>query len=349
MMSQSISISKRPHIIIATPGRLEDHLANTKGFSLKQLKFLASGLPPSAFRWAYSHSKVMDEADRLLDMDFGPVIDKILKAIPRERRTFLYSATMTTKVVKLQRASLVDPVKIEVSSKYSTVESLVQKYLFMPFASKDAYFTYLINELSVHSSITFVRTVHDAHRLSIMLRLLGFNAIPLHGQLSQSHRLAALNKFKSQSRNILIATDVASRGLDIPSVDYVINYDIPSHSKDYIHRVGRTARAGRSGKSITLVTQYDVELLQRIEGVIGRKMTEFATDKEAISLLVERVEDASREAAKEIRENGINGDNKRPSNKKRKQQDSREDRDLDDDSLETVPGLRSGRRAKRKR
>ena len=123
--------------------------------------------------------------------------------------------------------------------------------------------------------LIFTRTVHDASRLSILLRMLGFSAIPLHGKLSHSARLGALNKFKAGGRNILIATDVASRWLDIPAVDLVINYDIPTHSKDYIHRVGRTARAGRSGRSVTLVTQYDVELLQRIEFVIGKKLTEF--------------------------------------------------------------------------
>lgn len=199
--------------------------------------------------------QVMDEADRLLDMDFGPVIDKILKIIPRERRTMLFSATMTTKVGKLQRASLSNPVKVEVSTKYSTVDSLLQHYLFMPFTQKEVYLIYLINEISGHSCITFVRTVNDAQRLSTMMRMLGFSALPLHGQLSQSQRLGALTKFKSGGRSILVATDLASRGLDIPEVDYVVNYDIPTHSKDYIHRVGRTARAGKSGKAVTLVTQ----------------------------------------------------------------------------------------------
>jgi len=109
-----------------------------------------------------------------------------------------------------------------------------------------------------------------------------FSAIPLHGAMTQPNRLGALNKFKSGSRNILLATDVASRGLDIPAVDVVINYDIPQHSKDYIHRVGRTARAGRSGKSITMVTQYDVELYQRIEELIGKKMDQYVCEEEQV-------------------------------------------------------------------
>lgn len=287
----------------------------------------------------------MDEADRLLDMDFGPVIDKILKVIPRERRTFLFSATMTTKVAKLQRASLVNPVKLEVSSKYSTVDSLLQYYLFFPFAQKDAFLVYLINELSGHSCIIFVRTVHDAHRIAIILRLLGFSAIPLHGQLSQSNRLGALNKFKSGGRTIMVATDVASRGLDIPAVDYVINFDIPTHSKDYIHRVGRTARAGRAGKSVTLVTQYDVELLQRIEGVIGKKMLEYPHDKQAVALLGERVAEAQREAVKEIREKGLGGsDSKKKFNRKRGRGEDGDDRDREEVVTADLPSKKKNKR-----
>lgn len=287
----------------------------------------------------------MDEADRLLDMDFGPVIDKILKVIPRERRTFLFSATMTTKVAKLQRASLNNPVKLEVSSKYSTVDSLLQYYLFFPFAQKDAFLVYLINELSGHSCIIFVRTVHDAHRIAIILRLLGFSAIPLHGQLSQSNRLGALNKFKSGDRTIMVATDVASRGLDIPAVDYVINFDIPTHSKDYIHRVGRTARAGRAGKSVTLVTQYDVELLQRIEGVIGKKMLEYPHDKQAVALLGERVAEAQREAVKEIREKGLGGsDSKKKFNRKRGRGEDQDDRDREEVVTADLPIKKKNKR-----
>ena len=150
--------------------------------------------------------------------------------------------------------------------RYQTVSTLLQYYLLVPLKHKDLHLVHLIHTLSGQTTIIFVRTVMDAQRLSILLRLLSFPAVPLHGQLSQSARLGALNKFKSGGRSILVATDVASRGLDIPSVDLVVNYDIPTNSKDYIHRVGRTARAGRSGKSVTMVTQYDVELFQRIEG-----------------------------------------------------------------------------------
>lgn len=286
MMAQAITLSRKPHIIVATPGRLVDHLENTKGFSLSKLKYL-----------------VLDEADRLLDLDFGTEIDKLLKVIPRERNTFLFSATMTTKVAKLQRASLTDPVKVEVSSKYATVSTLIQNYLFVPAKLKDTYLTYLLNDLAGSTAIVFVSTCANAQRLALMLRNLGFPAIPIHGQLTQAHRLGALNKFKTGDRNILIATDVASRGLDIPAVDVVINFDVPTHSKDYIHRVGRTARAGRSGKSITLVSQYDIEMYQRIEELIGKKLDLYPNvQDEAIAILQERVQEAQRHAILQMKE-----------------------------------------------
>ncbi|KDN36795.1 hypothetical protein RSAG8_10577, partial [Rhizoctonia solani AG-8 WAC10335] len=318
MMSQSIALGKRPHIIVATPGRLNDHLENTKGFSLRGLRYL-----------------VLDEADRLLDMDFGPVIDKILKVLPRERNTYLFSATMSTKIAKLQRASLQNPVRVEVNGKYSTVSTLLQYYLLTPFVNKDVHLVHLANELAANSVIIFTRTVHDAQRLSMVLRNLGFPAVPLHGQLSQSARLGALNKFKAGGRSLLIATDVASRGLDIPTVDVVINFDIPTHSKDYIHRVGRTARAGRAGKSITLVTQYDVELLQRIEGVVGKKMMEFPVAKAEVMLLKERVGEAQRLAVQELKDSGGAAGARGGRKRHRDRDESGRDRmDRDDDVIE---------------
>ena len=285
MTPQAIALGKRPHIIVATPGRLLDHLENTKGFSLRGLKYL-----------------VMDEADKLLDLDFGPSIDKILKVIPKERNTYLFSATMTSKVEKLQRASLSNPLRIQVSSKYQTVKTLLQYYILVPFKHKDTYLVFFANEFAGQSMIIFTRTVAETQRLSLLLRTLGFAAVPLHGQLSQSARLGALTKFKSGSRNILVATDVAARGLDIPHVDCVLNYDCAQDSKTYIHRVGRTARAGRAGKSISITTQYDVELLLRVEAALGKKLDEFPTVKEDVLLFSERVEEAQREAVRQMKE-----------------------------------------------
>ena len=295
MVSQAIVLGRKPHIVVASPGRLLDHLENTKGFSLRNLKYL-----------------VMDEADRLLDMDFGPVIDKILKVIPRERRTYLFSATMSSKVESLQRASLANPVRVSISSnKYQTVSTLLQSYIFVPYKQKDLFVVYLVNEHAGQATIIFTRTVNETQRLAILLRSLSFGAIPLHGQLSQSARLGALRKFRARSRDILVATDVAARGLDIPSVDLVMNFDLPPDSKTYIHRVGRTARAGKSGQAISVVTQYDVEIWQRIEAAMGKKLGEFPTARDMVMVLGERVGEAQKMAAKEMKalheKRGTNG------------------------------------------
>jgi len=285
MVSQAIILAKKPHVIVATPGRLVDHLENTKGFNIKNLKYL-----------------VMDEADRILNQDFEVEVNKILRCIPTDRRSMLFSATMTKKVAKLQRASLKDPVKVEVSGSYQTVDKLLQYYLFIPLKLKELYLVHIMNEMAGNSFMIFCSTCSATLRLSLMLRSLGFTAIPLNGQMSQNKRLASLNKFKSKSRSILLATDVASRGLDIPHVDIVVNYDIPTHSKDYIHRVGRTARAGRSGKAVTFVSQYDVELYQRIEQLLGKKLPLYPTVEEEVLLLGERVGEAARLAKVELRE-----------------------------------------------
>ncbi|VDD88734.1 unnamed protein product [Enterobius vermicularis] len=284
MVTQALALAKRPHVIIATPGRLVDHLENTKGFNLRALKYL-----------------VLDEADRILNMDFEVELDKILKVIPKERKTYLYSATMTKKVAKLERASLRDPARITVSSKYQTVEKLKQYYLFIPQKFKEAYLVYVLNEMAGQTCIVFCSTCATVMRISMMLRELGLGAVPLHGQLSQASRLGALNKFKSKARSILVCTDVASRGLDIPHVDAVLNFDVPGQSKDYIHRVGRTARAGRSGVAVTFVTQYDVEVYQRIEQLLGKKLPLYETVENDVMVLVERVEEAMDVAKHDLR------------------------------------------------
>ncbi len=167
MVSQAIALSKNPHVVIGTPGRMADHLANTKGFSLKKLKFL-----------------VFDEADRLLSMDFEKQINLILTQIPKARNTYLFSATMTSKVAKLQRASLHDPVKIEVSSKYKTVDTLVQNYIFIPEKHKETYMVYLLTQSTGSKMIIFTTTCNQSTKLALILRNLNFKAVNINGQLS---------------------------------------------------------------------------------------------------------------------------------------------------------------------
>lgn len=148
--------------------------------------------------------------------------------------------------------------------------------------------------------------MHETQRLAFLLRALGHSAIPLHGQLQQSARLGALNKFRSGAREILVATDVAARGLDIPSVDLVLNFDLPPDSKTYVHRVGRTARAGKSGVAVSVVTQYDVEIFQRIEKALGKKLEEFeGVEREEVMVFAERVGEAQRVCCNHLHVNTI--------------------------------------------
>lgn len=286
LMAQSIAlVNKKPHVIIATPGRILHHLENTKGFSLENLKYL-----------------VMDEADKLLNMDFEAQLDKILVGLPKNRTTLLFSATMTSKVSKLQRASLNNPVKVEASNKNDTARNLVQNYIFMPQKYKDCYLVHLINEFAGKTVLIFVITCKQALRTCLVLRNLGFDVCTIHGQMSQAKRLGSLNKFKSKETKILVATDVASRGLDIPNVDVVINYDIPQSYKDYIHRVGRTARAGKSGLSVSMTTQYDVEDYQKIEFHLNKKLEAYPVSKDDIMIFYERVQEAQTIAEHELKQ-----------------------------------------------
>ena len=210
---------------------------------------------------------------------------------------------MSSKVESLQRASLTNPIKVSISSSsYQTVATLLQSYMFVPHKHKDLYLVALLSDHIGHSAILFTRTIHETQRLAFLLRALGFGAIPLHGQLSQSSRLGALNKFKAHSRDILVATDVAARGLDIPSVDLVINYDLPSDSKTYVHRVGRTARAGKSGVAVAIVTQYDVEVYLRIEKALGRKLEEMNMVKEEVMAYADKVGEAQRVAIRQCKD-----------------------------------------------
>jgi len=286
MVDQAMQLAKKPHIVIASPGRLVDHLENTKGFHIKGIKYL-----------------IMDEADRLLSMDFDQALDKILENSPRDRNTYLFSATMTSKVSKLQRASLKKPVKVEVSHKYETNAQLIQNYTFIPWKYKLTYLCSMVNYFNNYSMIIFVDTCLAAQKLASVLRQLNFEAVALHGQMHQNERLGSLNHFRAGDKKVLVATDVASRGLDIPQVDIVLNYDIPKNSKDYIHRVGRTARAGRSGRAVAFVTQYDVEAFQRVEHFLNQKLEEFnQIQSDTAMQLHQRVLDASREADIEQKE-----------------------------------------------
>ncbi|TPX31431.1 hypothetical protein SmJEL517_g05230 [Synchytrium microbalum] len=259
MMVQAIELSKRPHVIVATPGRLVDHIRSSSDtVNLKRLRFL-----------------VMDEADRLLHATFAEDLATILEHIPNKRQTLLFSATMTSDLKDLQFNLTAKPFIYYSHARYETVEKLDQRYLFVPKSVRDAYLARLLrNEYEEKSTILFTSKCRNCERLRIMLRELGIKCTAMHSLMSQSERIASLAKFKSGIVQILLATDVGSRGLDIPAVQVVINYELPADATDYVHRVGRTARAGRGGISISFVTEHDISVLLNIEQRMNKKLVE---------------------------------------------------------------------------
>lgn len=286
MVEQACELSKRPHVVVGTPGRVKDHLSNTKGFKLVKL-----------------HALVLDEADKMLEMDYEKEIDAILEQLPSDRRTMLFSATLSTKIDRLQKASLRDPVLLQVHRKNTTVDTLKQYYIFAPFAQMLSYLHVFLTKETGNHILIFCRSAALVHRITLTLRTLGHRALPLMGRMDQTNRNIALTKFKEGKVRMLVCTDVAQRGLDIPHTDVVVNFSLPDHVEDYIHRVGRTARAGAEGKAVNLMSQYDIVLLQRIEQETSVKCIEYPLQDSEVQGVLQRVEDAEQEAMREIREN----------------------------------------------
>lgn len=271
MMKQAAELARRPHIIVATPGRLVDLVRSSPDcLDLKKLRYC-----------------VLDEADRLLDpqstfqtlKEIPTIMESVEKA--KKAQMLLFSATLTETVQEFLKARNRDAFIFQSNDAYGTVESIEQKYLLVPSKVRDCYLLHLLqNDLKGKTMIIFVGKCLTAELLRFWLREVGIEVAALHSQLSQPDRIAALARFKSGQLPILISTDVGSRGLDIPSVEVVLNYDVPLDARDYVHRIGRTARAGRSGFALTLMTEMDVELVENIENKIGKQLEEFPEPKE---------------------------------------------------------------------
>lgn len=285
MSSQRAELTERPHIVIATPGRLSHHIRNNVEINMEGLQFL-----------------VLDEADRLFEDCFDDDLETITSIMPdkSERQTLLFSATMTKKVVEYQKLTMTDPLYLEVhSEKEAIVEALDQKYLLVPQAVKQTYLAYILRQAEWaenKSIIIFTSTCKGCEIVSALLLELSIDCVTLNSSKTQQRRLAALGKFKSGKSMVLVATDVASRGLDIPTVQLVINYDVPRMSEDYVHRVGRTARAGRTGVSITFVSQYDVEIFKSIESFVGKEMDPYKVSEDKVLAMMNEVAQAGRMA-----------------------------------------------------
>ncbi|XP_046843701.1 probable ATP-dependent RNA helicase DDX27 isoform X2 [Xenia sp. Carnegie-2017] len=250
LKSQEAALRKNPDVIIATPGRLVDFLHNTPSFDLQFIEIL-----------------VLDEADRMLDENYRDQIEEIVKFSPKGRQTMLFSATMTEEVNELVTLSLNRPVKLFIDNNTDVAENLRQEFVRIKKNREEDRTSIVVALCSrgFHENcLIFVHTKQLAHRLRIFLGLLGINADELHGNLTQLQRLEALNKFKKREVDVLVATDLASRGLDVVGVKTVINFSMPNSIKQYIHRVGRTARAGLSGRSISLVGENGRKLLKEI-------------------------------------------------------------------------------------
>eukprot|EP00435_Cladocopium_sp_Y103_P013203 s4958_g3.t1 len=268
---QSKMIADRTHVIVATPGRLADLLRGD--FALAK-----------AFRKL--HTLVLDEADQLLTQTFEEPLGQILELLPKERQTLFFSATITQCIQKLKKGK--DLTFIDANPNEESLENLTQLYVFVPKSVQVNYLHYLLRQhFPEDSCIVFAATIEECQLYTTMLDILGFEVTGLHSLQTQRQRLASLGKFRASRAKILIATDVAARGLDIPMVAVVINLGLPYDSNSYVHRAGRTARAGRPGKVVSLMSEFDVPRVQEIEKRIGKQLQLLETkdEEDAIKLL----------------------------------------------------------------
>lgn len=268
-LAQAQILESKPHIVIGTPGRIEACMRlNGKDNYFKKLKYL-----------------VFDEADRILDMEFSLDVELILKCCNPKRQTLLYSATLNEKVQNLAQMSLKEGniFMFNACPLYKTADNLEQFYLFMPKSVKDCYLYELIStQVKLKKSnivIVFCSLLQECEILMNIFNEMGIKAGSLHGAKPQKERIEALNSFRKRKTKVLFCTDVANRGLDIPSVSMVVNYDLPDTTDKYVHRVGRTARCGQFGVAVNLISQYEVKRIQSIEKDIKVQMEKYQIDE----------------------------------------------------------------------
>ncbi|WP_195987335.1 DEAD/DEAH box helicase [Clostridium sp. D53t1_180928_C8] len=259
--SQVRKIKSGVDVLVATPGRLLD-LSNQKHVDLKSVKYF-----------------VLDEADRMLDMGMIHDVKKIISRLPKERQNLLFSATMPKEVMKLVNSILKNPIKVEVQPVSSTVEIISQGVYHVPKKNKKSLLIHLLKDESIKSVIVFSRTKHGANKIAKDLEKAGIAAAAIHGNKSQNQRQLALNNFKEGNIRVLVATDIAARGIDIDELSHVINYDLPDVAETYVHRIGRTGRAGASGIAITFCDEEEKAMFRSIEKVIGKSIPVLAEEE----------------------------------------------------------------------
>jgi superfamily II DNA/RNA helicase len=281
---QALKIDRGADVVIATPGRLLDHF--------ERGKLLLTGID----------MLVIDEADRMLDMGFIPDIERICKLLPFTRQTLFFSATMPPEIQRLTSAFLHNPVRVEVSRPSSTAETITQMLVKAPHeakAKRETLRQLLRTQTNVKNGIIFANRKTTVALLEKSLAVHGFSVGALHGDMDQSARLKTLAAFRANEITYLIASDVAARGLDIPEVSHVFNFDVPTHAEDYVHRIGRTGRAGREGQAFTLVTKEEGKQWKAIEALIKKEIPYFELSAEAQEAIETRAAEPDRQPRRE--------------------------------------------------
>ena len=253
--SQIATLRRGVDILVATPGRLLD-LHDQKAVSFKRIDVL-----------------ILDEADRMLDMGFVRDINKIISFMPAKRQNLMFSATFSKDIKQLAQGVLRNPVMVEAEPENSTAEMVTQKAYQVDKNKKTEVVTNLIKNGNWNQVLIFMRTKHGANKLTKKLLQSGISAAAIHGNKSQGARTKALSNFKTNDIRVLVATDIAARGLDIPLLPHVINFELPNIPEDYVHRIGRTGRAGASGEAISLVCSEETEYQREIEKLLGKKLS----------------------------------------------------------------------------
>lgn len=250
---QIAAIARNPHVIIATPGRLIDHLGQ-KTIQLNKVSIL-----------------VLDEADRMLDMGFLPQITRILHEVPKDRQTMLFSATLPKEIMAMASSYMKLPVRIEVAPSGTTGERTVQEIFIVAREAKSRLLEKLLGDYK-GSALVFTRTKHGARKVAKSVRTMGHISAEIHSNRSQGQRKEAMEGFKSGRYRVLVATDIAARGIDVRGVELVINYDLPAQAEDYVHRIGRTGRAGAEGHAISFVLPEEQRGVRNIERLIRKNL-----------------------------------------------------------------------------